>query len=278
MQCRASDIRAQEQCAPGVRTRIRSGALPPTAGRVALSAESGSETAAVEVSASKAGSTRPSATSYSIRASAVAVDSAEEGLVGASSQAASVKVVITVEASAASESSGSEAVPEQRCRAKAGGQGKSAVSAVVDSKAKMSRFGRLLRGSAMTAAARSPVQSGPSKEAGAASLPACALDQALLDDPRAAQGAGVASVKAKADADAPVSQNSAALVENERAEPGGRGRKRPSPKKAPGPLGFRARRAPRSELFSKDVPAAAKTGKTPPICFSWGSEEDLTPI
>ncbi len=249
-----------------MRTRIRSGALPPTAGRVALGAESGSETAVVQVS------TRRSASSYSIRASAVAVGSAEEGLVGASSQAASVKVAITAEASAVSESSGSEAAPLGKNRADAQGEGKSAVSALPGAKAKISRFGRLLRGSATPAAASRPVQmqpSGPGREAEPASLPANVPDEALLDDLRAAQGAGDVPVKAAAGANAPV-LDSAALVGKDGAETGGRGRKRPSPKKAPGPLGFRARRAPRSELFSKDAPAAAEIGKPPPICLCRG--------
>ncbi len=271
MHCRASDIRAQEQCGPGVRTRIRSGALPPTAGCVALTAEAAAQPPVVQVSASKAAGTRRCATSYSIRASAVAVDSAEESLVSASSQAASVKVVITAEAPAASESSGNEAAHLGRSRADARGQGKAAAPALLGAKAKMSRFGRLLRGSATTAIASSPVQkqlSGRSKEVEAASLPEGAPDEAPLDDPRAAEGAGVAPVKVTADADEPVPV-SATLIEKVRAEPGGRGRKRPSPKKAPGPLGFRARRAPRSELFSKDVPAAAKTGKTSHL-LCWG--------
>jgi len=62
-----------------------------------------------------------------------------------------------------------------------------------------------------------------------------------------------------------------------KAAAGPRGRKRPSPKKAPGPLGFRARRAPKTELFVQtDSLAASKTGKPihydlngPPHTHEW---------
>ena len=259
-----------------MRTRIRSGALPPTAGRVVPADDSAAQRPAVQISAGKAGGTRLSTTMYSVSASAVIVEVADEGPVAASKHSASTKAVSAGAAEAASGSSGIEAAPAEHSRAGARGQGKSAVSTLLGGKAKMSRFGRLLSGSSLATAASSAPQkqlSSLGKEAEDASLPACAPDEPLPVDLGAAQGAGEAPVESAADAAALVS-HSAVRAEEDKAESGGRGRKRPSPKKAPGPLGFRARRVPRSELFSKDAHAAAKTGKCHPDCLTVGHHVD----
>lgn len=285
--CRASDIRAQELCAPGVRTRIRSGALPPTAGRIALAAEPAAELAVVQASASKAGSVRRLTPLYSVCASAVASQMAEEDPSPARRQSASAKTANSAVISTVLVSGESKAAPAQESRTSGQEQRKPGTSALLGAKAKMSRFGRLIRGSGAAAAASKVLQEQPSslgREAEGASLAACAPDEAPAVEPSAARSAGRAPVEDTADAAAPVSQ-SAVRAEKDTVECGGRGRKRPSPKKAPGPLGFRARRAPRSELFSKDGLAAAKTGKPIPPApgcsgggFKWCAVTCLAPV
>ena len=267
--CRASDIRAQAMRSPGVRTRIRSGALPPTAGRVVLADDSAAQPSAVQVSVSKASSTRRSTAVYNVSASTVVVEIAENGPATVSRQSPSTEAASAGAGEAASGSSGKEAAPAKQSRAGARGQGKPAASTLADAKAKMSRFGRLLRGSRLAAAADSTLQNPScslSQEAEDTSLPAPAPDEALPVDLSAAQCAGDGPTNAAASADALVSRDAVRAGED-KLESAGRGRKRPSPKKAPGPLGFRARRAPRSELFVTDKHAAAKAGKFRPTCL-----------
>ena len=295
---RAADLRSQEACAPGVRTRIRSGALLPNTGRFSQSNDSAAKPAVSQVSSTRAGHDRLSKSSYSVPVTAAALVPAEGHSTAASQQSVSTQAVISPAAAIAmTECSKSAAAAQEPSTAKPSGRGKSAVSTLPGAKGRVSRFGRLIRSGEVAPGAKKGTAPTPDvddapqtqlsslhQETDAPSEPMPPSTEAVPRVSAAPLAAAVALAQARADAKAPVADSAhAAECEQElsaaesavegitvaaecavkdKAAAGPRGRKRPSPKKAPGPLGFRARRAPRTELFVKnDSLAASKTGK-----------------
>lgn len=276
-------MRAQQLALPGVRTRIRSGALPPTAGRpVRDENDSAAAPAVVQVANVKA-----LASIYSIHTSAAAAAPAQEAAPtgrqsarvasAAQVQAARAAVASSDKAEPAAAGAGPAKAPEQREPA--------AVTALTGARARVSRFGRLLKSShvaadaakgQLPAAAQQPPFSTPaaaddapdaqpsSADAEPAELSVLTHDSTASKavQARAAEGGESAG---HVDGNAKLSAASAVAAQNEvSAAAAPRGRKRPSPKKAPSGLGFRTRRAPKLELFSKDGPLkATTTGKAP---------------
>ena len=263
---------AQEACGQGIRTRIRSGALPPTAG--CLAQVSANSTAAVQLSSAKAGTIRARGASYRIHASMAASPHAQEDATGAYAAA-------QVDTSAACAAGGRKGKPSatEASSGKASKQGTSATAALRSAKAGMSRLRRqlksghsaaeagvvqahaaaagghpspLIQPNSTGAAEPSAAETAPRPDALAGSLPAEAVAQA-------AAAAALRSSKGER-ARCGAAASAAAGVESGGAV---RGRKRPSPKKAPGSgLRFRARRAPKELAFTEDaLDTTSKPGK-----------------
>lgn len=299
---RAADLRSQEACAPGVRTRIRSGALLPNTGRFSQSNDSAAKPAVSQVSSTRAGHDRLSNSSYSVHVTAAALISAEQRSSAANKQSAATQAVITPAAAAAmAESSKSKAAATEPSTTRASGRGESAVSILPGAKEKVSRFGRVIRSGKVAAGSNKGTAPAPDVDDASqiklsslhqeADAPSESMPPSTEVVPRvsaAALATAVALAQARADSKAPEADSARAAectpklsaagsaVEGitvaaecavkDQVTAGPRGRKRPSPKKAPGPLGFRARRAPKTELFvQSDSLAASKTGK--PIHF-----------
>lgn len=268
---------AQEACGQGIRTRIRSGALPPTAGRLAqVSAESAMEPAVVQLSSAKAGTLRARGASHRNRASTAASLSALEDATGASSAA-------QVDTSAARAAGGRRGKPSatEASSGKASKQGMSAAAALRSAEAGMSRLRRLLKSGHFAAKAGVKQAHAAAATAGGHSSPLKQPDSTDAAEPSAAETAPRPNTLARSlPAQAVAQAAAAAALKSAEGEParcdaaasaaagvesgaGVRGRKRPSPKKAPGSgLRFRARRAPKELAFTVDaLDTTSKSGK-----------------